>query len=442
MAAHRAPVRATDTPMRPTTSSHARGRQADASSERPLFPGREQRAVESALQQGNRAQVGVADASKDGLHRGVRQARVPSHRPDAPRTDCVLQSRREDLGVASLDRPSQLGLWPSASNDVLTRVRGLSSSHVNTVPQHLRPELAALVAVVYATQVDGRKLTPEMAVDLVVDGLPDAGYTAQSVIALERNIRRLGSYLSHACSVEDLRDVDTGHVTSWVRAPRANGQTPSLATSHARLHATKVLFATLLQLRLIDRNPVAGINLPARTATSVRPLTDTEMTRAELASADTLLATRQPACLALAQATAVTSEIGRVRVEHLDLDRGCVELSGSKATTPRRAKLTEWGRTQLALRAEVLDHDPSAQVAYHGAGSPASMQASCATALRSILDRAQLSGPDIGPASVRAWAGRRAYEHRGRIEDAALALGTPSLDTAARIIGHHWMAGQ
>jgi hypothetical protein len=67
------------------------------------------------------------------------------------------------------------------------------------------------------------------------------------------------------------------------------------------------------------------------------------------------------------------------------------------------------------------------------------MQAAAATALTKTLTSAGLrSDPRVKPGSVRAWAGRRVFLGAGRIEEAALALGCRTLDTAAAIIGYDW----
>lgn len=77
---------------------------------------------------------------------------------------------------------------------------------------------------------------------------------------------------------------------------------------------------------------------------------------------------------------------------------------------------------------------------YEGAGtSAASMQAASAMSLTKILTQAGIRhDPAVMPASVRAWAGERVFRATGRIEEAAVALGCNTLDTAAAIIGFDW----
>jgi len=58
-----------------------------------------------------------------------------------------------------------------------------------------------------------------------------------------------------------------------------------------------------------------------------------------------------------------------------------------------------------------------------------------------ILQRAGFGDdPDLRPASLTAAAGVRAFNVRGRIEDAAMVMGLRSLDAAAKSIRFAWDA--
>lgn len=85
----------------------------------------------------------------------------------------------------------------------------------------------------------------------------------------------------------------------------------------------------------------------------------------------------------------------------------------------------------------------SGTLVYSGERGWVSGQASVAGALAGILTRSGLaSEADIGVSSLRNRAGLIAYQRRYRIEDAAVALGARSLDTAAALIGLHWQERQ
>jgi len=87
-----------------------------------------------------------------------------------------------------------------------------------------------------------------------------------------------------------------------------------------------------------------------------------------------------------------------------------------------------------------VPRDVTAPVLCTGAtGSDAHKQARVCVTVREILTRAGLSDdPGVRPASLTAYAARRAFGHRGRIEDAARLIGSPSLDTTAALIGYAW----
>jgi integrase/recombinase XerC len=145
-----------------------------------------------------------------------------------------------------------------------------------------------------------------------------------------------------------------------------------------------------------------------------------------------------PAVWALAEATATTHEIPRVQPEHVDVVSETVLLPGSAKIEPRTSHLTDWGVWVLSSRLATQYPNPGS-LTYEGRGSVRSMQASSSMALARVLRKAGLRGDSaVKPESVRAWAGRRVWADTGRIEAAALALGSRSLDTAAGIIGYQW----
>lgn len=227
-------------------------------------------------------------------------------------------------------------------------------------------------------------------------------------------------------------------MASWVKAPLPDGQYPSLATQHNRRSAASGGFRILRELGVADHDPTLDLVLPTRIrGRETRPLTDTEVEAGRASSVDTLSESRLPSVWALAEATATTHEIPRVRPEDVDLDAGTVWLSGSAKTESRAAGLTDWGVRVLARRLDTIGRGSS--LTYQGRGSAPSMQASSSMALARVLNRAGLrDDPAVKPESVRGWAGQRVWSQTGRVETAAIALGCKSLDTAAAIIGYEW----
>ena len=143
---------------------------------------------------------------------------------------------------------------------------------------------------------------------------------------------------------------------------------------------------------------------------------------------------------ALGEATARTAEIPHIRFADLDLGAGRVWVHGSHNTEPRRAALTDWGRLQLERHVRASKGvDQQSALVYGGSGNAESRRSWSSQALRETIERAGLrDDPDVRPASLAAWAGRRVFNDTGRIELVARALGVRSLDTAARIIALDW----
>ena len=248
-------------------------------------------------------------------------------------------------------------------------------------------------------------------------------------------------YVERGCGLGSLAEVTPEHVRGFVLAPSGGRKAaaPSIATSHLRRSAVRLLFRVLRQASAVEHDPTLDVVLPARSSLAARPLTDDEIALGRSFSLKTLGETRQPAAWALAEATARTSELPGIRIRDVDLNPGRVWIAGSKKTDPRWGQLTDWGFDALARRIALLDAAPDAPLIYDGAGSEESRQASACAAISETLRRAGLTAePDVRPVSIAAWAGRRIFVQTGRIEEVARALGMRSLDRAARLISWDW----
>jgi integrase/recombinase XerC len=252
---------------------------------------------------------------------------------------------------------------------------------------------------------------------------------------------RFVGFVEHTIGGE-LNDVCKDDVMAFLgAASAATGAKPSVATQHLRRSGVRLLFRVLRRAGIVDRDPTIDIVLAARSSMAARPLTDAEIALGRSFALHTLTATRQPAAWALAEASARTSEIHSIGIRDVDLDAGRLWIPGSTKTKPRFGELTEWGVRQLDRRIRALGAQdaPATPLVYEGAGSAESRQASSCAAIAETLRRSGLNTePDVRPVSVAAWAGRRAYDASGRIEDAARVLGVRSLDRAARLIEWNW----
>jgi integrase/recombinase XerC len=216
--------------------------------------------------------------------------------------------------------------------------------------------------------------------------------------------------------------------------------TPAPATQYVRRSGIRLLYRTARHLLLASGDPTIDIVLPPRSSKRARPLGDDEEALARVWCLPTVTTTRLPAAWALGQATATGSEMAAAVIDDVDLDGMRVWLHGNEhSRTPRWGRLTEWGAQHLRARLDELPKDPGTPLISGATASRNARQASSCIAVQQVMQSAGLrSDPGIRPASLPAWAGRKVFEETRRIEDAALALGVRSLDSAAEIIGWDW----
>jgi integrase/recombinase XerC len=294
----------------------------------------------------------------------------------------------------------------------------------------------------------GRGVIPAIIAAVVGHWAASGEFSEQTLTRCGETVTRFARRLD-AQGVTAPADITITHCRGFVDAPTVKGQAPELATRHARRTALRMLFRTLRDLGHPIGDPTLDLHLPARTATGARPLTDAEVTlcRASTRLGETGSRTLQRAvCWALAEATAVTSEISAVRVGDLDdLEAPrWVRLAGTRRHDPRLGELTDWGSTIVTRQVALLRQQrctPATVLAYRGSNVPgeAVAQASACNAVGAVLALADLARePDVRPASVRNWAGRRLYEAGMPLEVVARRLGARSLDSAATDIALQW----
>lgn len=415
--------------------------------------------TEGGLEAGDGEQGGVGlpgDQHRDGHPRYAGQFGDDGV---APVADGIPEPPGEVLGVGGGDVPVQLRLWPLAVDDVVDRcLLGLAAAlgHSECVFRggHAHPSLEAYwratralepaawaVAVRATAKIMLLLMSDPVAIvdalEVVFDFLGRTDSLApQSVAKSTLLLRRFERFLVHGLGLSSLDEVDQDAVRQFVESPGRRGF-PAPATKHARRAAVRVAFRVLIDFQIADHDPSGGMEIGPRTPRDIRALTDHELEACRWASLATLVETRQPALVALAETGAVTSEIAEVRVGDVDLATGRVRLPGCKTARSREVVLSDWGRQQVRRRCDGLG-DPTVPLVYEGSGSAEARQASIATALGRILERAQVTGCDVTCTSFRVTAGRRVFDATGDIRAVAVHLGCQSLDTAASIIGWEW----
>jgi site-specific recombinase XerD len=264
-----------------------------------------------------------------------------------------------------------------------------------------------------------------------------------------RATETLGRFTSRASKmgVATWQDVDPMTCAGFITAHTSDGRPAELATQHARRTVLRMAFRTLRGLGHRVGDPTIDVVLPARSIRQARPLTDDEVVlcrvAARLSGPPTL---RRAVTWALAEATAVTSEIPQVRICDLDDPENPrrVRLAGNQRHDPRTGELTEWGAAVIARHVEALRRRGAAEdtrLVYRGKADPSQdkAQASACNAVGHVLDSAGFAHqPDVRPASIRGWIGRTLFDHGHSLQDVALALGNRSLDATADAIALDW----
>ncbi|MFY0409024.1 tyrosine-type recombinase/integrase [Solicola sp. PLA-1-18] len=289
----------------------------------------------------------------------------------------------------------------------------------------------------------------EAAIDRVRDRWVAGGeFTEQTLDRCGETITRFARRLA-AQNVTDPAQITLAHCRGFVAATTAKGRPPELTTQHARRTSLRMMFRSLRELGYDVTDPTLDLQLPARTGTTARPLTDAEITlgrtSARLGEAGGV-SLQRAVCWALAEATAVSSEISAIRVGDVDDPHSprWVQLPGTRRHDPRLGELSEWGRTIVARQLATLDErrsTPDTLLTYRGKATPgeAKAQAAVCNAVAAILDLAGLAAEaDVRPASVRNWAGRHLLDAGMPIDQVARRLGARTLDSAAADVALEW----
>lgn len=275
------------------------------------------------------------------------------------------------------------------------------------------------------------------------------GHSADiTVLKLRGSLRHFGAWAGN-CGISNLQEVTPLAAMQYVLSPLPDGQSPQTSTCYGRRAAIRVLFRQVRDLGHDVGDPTLDLRLPSRPSNVARPLLDEELLLCRHGAVRR--SQRGGGCadavLALAESTAVTSEIPQVRILDLDdLSRPrYVRLAGTSKHDARDGALTDWGSAVLAARAARRLSEPGAApgdaLAYEGRHphNSAAAQSAASTSLRQVLTAVGLSDDaSVKPGSVRHWAGRSLLDNGLPIEAVALRMGMRSLDATAEDIGLEW----
>lgn len=273
-------------------------------------------------------------------------------------------------------------------------------------------------------------------------------FSEQTLLRATETVGRFQKRLV-ASGVTRAEDVTTSDCLGFIDAITKHGTAPELATRHSRRVAVRMLFRTWRELGYEVGDPTLDLDLPPRTTRAARPLTDAEVVLCRAAArlgAAGGTSLQRAVAWALAEATAVTSEVSAIRLCDLDSPDAprFVELPGTRRVDARVGELTDWGAAVVGRQVALLRErslPATTLLTYRGRGKPGQhvAQAAVCNAIGAVLDAAGLAGEqDVRPASVRNWAGRRLYDAGMPLERVARRLGSRTLDAAAEDIALEW----
>jgi hypothetical protein len=256
----------------------------------------------------------------------------------------------------------------------------------------------------------------------------------------------LATYMADGVGKPAVAQATQDDITGWAQAAlarrRLTGKNPAQATVRLRLTCARIVLQVLRRLGLYEGDPLIGVKGPGRSKRTTRPMTDEEILLARICCTDLEGTYLQPAALALAEATATSTELSAVLVCHIDLEAATVVLTGAKRRAARTGYLSPWGVKQLAARINRLRADNPGlsighlPVTYSGAAGGKSAAAAAAILMRGVLEACSLAGQHgIKPGSIAAAYGRRVWQQTGSLPLVAHVLGRNTFDGAAAEIG-------
>ncbi|EBF6878251.1 type II toxin-antitoxin system VapC family toxin, partial [Salmonella enterica subsp. enterica serovar Saintpaul] len=157
--------------------------------------------------------------------------------------------------------------------------------------------------------------------------------SSRTVQKMAGDMAAMSRYMTAGRQQPLVAEASATHLRDWIEAPlaghRRNGQEAAATTRRLRRSAARLFFKVLRRLGLHDGDPTLDIPVPPAESTSTVPLEDEELLLLRYACVIQANDTRLPSVLALAEATATTGEIARVRISDINVQEGWVDLRGN-----------------------------------------------------------------------------------------------------------------
>lgn len=250
-----------------------------------------------------------------------------------------------------------------------------------------------------------------------------------------------------------LRDLNADMVQEWLHAPLPDGRPAADNTRQQRLSALRALFNTSKKLGLWDINPAATVHEYRPAERIVAPFSEEQIQQLKRTAPKTPTSTRRPAALALILCGASLPEAANSTVGDVDLHGQRLWLQGGSGWYEDRWVPIDdpWALEMLTARVNdlVARHEFEAEILglplVYKPRTPSagknSGPASLSVALTGLMKEARIYQPGrYRVESIREYVACRVFDETGSLEQAALRLGTSSLDGIAHIVGYDWAA--
>jgi site-specific recombinase XerD len=280
-------------------------------------------------------------------------------------------------------------------------------------------------------------LTPTAFSALVVDQLlRDASIVEESMQVVVPIIEHFGLFIEQGLGIDDIHAVELEHARAFLFSRKANGAEVTYSDRRRRRMALRKAYRIAWRQGIVVIDPTLDLELGGPPSSPARWLLQDEIERCRSYAVPSARDARRSIAWALAESTALTSEMGHVLVEHVSLEQKRIWLHGAPDRMPRYGYFSAWGLEQIERRLR-MDLEPSASL-ISWRTPPKTLRAACSQAIKETFKAAGLVEHDVRPRSIVAWAGRVMLAEDATIDEIARRLGMRSLDETAAFIGYDW----
>lgn len=255
-------------------------------------------------------------------------------------------------------------------------------------------------------------------------------------------IEGFGTFVEVGLGIKSTDAIQAHHIEAFMASRRRDGSPTTYSARRTRRMALGLAFRAGRELGIIRGDPTLGVRVGLPASVSARALTDEEIELGRSYAMSSVRNMRRTIAWALAEATALTGEMGFVQVNDVEPSSGRVWLAGSAWTEPRWGYFTRWGLDEVTRRLERSSEPTESLIVWTRAPKrqrdAKTLRSACGQAIRETMKAAGLNAQAVNPRSIVAWAGKRLLDEGSSIDEVARRLGMRSLDQAAQFVDFDW----